>query len=88
MMFMSDSKFAEYQKQTFERMAYDLQSVIGKIGPDNHSATLRSKLISIDTEKGTCILEITPSYLGSEGHEKIGTQYEQAIQIVHNGYFY
>jgi hypothetical protein len=86
-MFMSHFKFAEHQQKTIERMAYDLQSVIGKIGPDNHSATLRSKLISIDTVKGTCILEIVPTeYVKT--HEKIGHQYEQAIQIVHNGYFY
>jgi hypothetical protein len=79
--------FNEYQKQTIERLATELQTVIGKIGPDNHSATLRSKLISIDTIKGTCILEIVPTeYVPS--HEKVGQQYEQAIQIVHNGYFY
>jgi len=86
-MFMSHFKFANEQQKTIERLAYDLQSVIGKIGPDNHSATLRSKLVSIDTVKGTCILEIVPTeYVKT--HEKIGTQYEQSIQIVHNGYFY
>lgn len=89
-MFMSDSKFAEYQQQTINRMAYDLQAKIGVTGSDNHSPTLRSKLVSIDTVKGTCILEITPSDYFEFGDDTsaIGKQYEQAIQIVHNGYFY
>ena len=84
--------FNEYQKQTIERLATELQTVIGKTCSDNHSATLRSKLVSIDTVKGTCILEIMPSeyFPGHyvDANEKIGTQYEQSIQIVHNGYFY
>jgi len=86
-MLMSHFNFANELQKTIERLAYDLQSVIGKIGPDNHSATLRSKLVSIDTVKGTCILEIVPTEYVKE-HEKIGHQYEQSIKIVHNGYFY
>ena len=79
--------FTEYQKQTIERLATELQTKIGYACSDNHSATLKSKLVSIDTEKATCILEIMPSEY-FKGHEKIGHQYEQSIQIVHNGYFY
>lgn len=89
-MFMSDSKFAEYQKQTIERMAYDLRQVIGQSCSDNYSPTLRSKLVSIDTEKGTCLLETLPSDYFEFGDDTsaIGKQYEQSIQIVHNQYFY
>lgn len=90
-MFMSDSKFAEYQKQTIERMAYDLRPVIGQSASDNYSPTLRSKLVSIDTAKGTCILETLPSdyfEFGVDDMSQIGKQYEQSIQIVHNQYFY
>lgn len=89
-MFMSDSKFAEYQKQKIERMAFDLEKVIGKTGSDNHSPTLRSKLVSIDIQKGTCILEITPSDYFQFGDDTsdIGKTYEQSMEIVHNGYFY
>ena len=87
-MFMSDSKFAEYQKQAIERMAYDLQSVIGKSASCNYSPTLQSKLISINKETGMCILEVTPSRYDRVPNVQIGHQYEQAIQLVHNGYFY
>lgn len=89
-MFMSDSKFAEYQKQAIERMAYDLQTVIGKSCSDNYSPTLRSKLVSIDTATGTCVLETLPSDYFEFGDDtsQIGIQYEQSIQIVHNQYFY
>jgi hypothetical protein len=82
--------FNEYQKQTIERLATELQTVIGQTASDNHSPTLRSKLVSIDTVKGTCILEITPSDYFEFGDDirDIGRRYEQAIQIVHNGYFY
>ena len=82
--------FNEYQKQTIERLATELQSVIGKSCSDNYSPTLRSRLVSIDTQKGTCILETLPSDYFEFGDDtsEIGIQYEQNIQIVHNQYFY
>jgi len=80
--------FNEYQKQTIERLAIELQPVIGKTASDNYSPTLQSKLISINKETGMCILEVTPSEYDRVPNTKIGHQYEQPIQFVHNGYFY
>lgn len=80
--------FNEYQKQTIERLATELQTVIGKTCSDNHSPTLNSKLVSINKDKGTCIMEITPSEYYGVKPTRIGKTYEQSIQIVHNGYFY
>ena len=88
-MFMSDSKFAEYQKQTIARMAYDLRPFICiRECSDNHSPTLNSMIVGIDESKGTCTLQILPSHYPNMDNSRVGETYEQSIQIVHNGYFY
>lgn len=76
-------------KQTINSHADELESVIGNDCSDNYSPTLRSKLISIDREKGLCTLEIMPSVYDqfNENDCTVGQRYEQSISIVYNGYF-
>ena len=84
-----NASYVELIKETINSKADELEHVIGNDCSDNYSPTLRSKLISIDREKGTCILEVMPSVYDQfkENNCTVGQRYEQNINIVYNGYF-
>jgi hypothetical protein len=70
----------------------DLRLMIGEIVSENFSPTLRAKLVSIDENAGTCLMECTETYykesVVAHNNNKVGMRYEAPIYRIWNAYFF
>ena len=65
----------------------ELKTAIGRVTSENHSPTLRGKLVKVN--KKTCTFEIVPSpYRAERGNDKIGERYLVPISWAWNAFFY
>lgn len=67
-------------------MIEDLKKVIGQEVSENHSPTLRAKLIKIN--KKTCTMEVIQSPYRCGDESRIGERYLVPIAYVWNAYFF
>ena len=65
----------------------ELKTAIGRVTSENHSPTLRGKLIKVN--KKTCTFEIVPSpYRTERTKDRIGERYLVPISWAWNAFFY
>lgn len=65
----------------------ELKTAIGRVTSENHSPTLRGKLVKVN--KKTCTFEIVPSpYRVERAKDKIGERYLVPISWAWNAFFY
>jgi hypothetical protein len=66
--------------------AEELKTVIGKITSENHSPTLRGKLVKVN--KKTCTFEVVKSPYRSDNDNRIGERYLVPISWAWNAFFF
>ena len=70
----------------------DLELMIGELVSENFSPTLRAKLLSVDGERGVCLMEVAKNDykdgFGAKSNHKVGTLYEALIDRIWNAYYY
>ena len=66
--------------------AEELKRVIGNITSENHSPTLRGKLVKVN--KKTCTFEVAKSPYRSGDESRIGERYLVPISWAWNAFFY
>jgi hypothetical protein len=67
-------------------MIEDLKKVIGQEVSENHSPTLRAKLVKVN--KKTCTFEVVQSPYRSGDESKVGEKYSVPISWSWNAYFF
>ena len=72
----------------------ELITMLGETTSENFSPTLRAKLISVDTQRAVCTMEVVESSytsmktMGSLNEDKIGEKYEAPVYRIWNAFFY
>ena len=72
----------------------ELMTMLGEQVSENFSPTLRAKLISVDTQRAVCTMEVIPSpYVsmvqgGLLNNDKVGTTYEAPVYRIWNAFFF
>jgi hypothetical protein len=70
----------------------ELQKMIGEQVSENFSPTLRAKLLEVDGDRGTCLMEVAENYykdgVGAKYNHKVGTRYFAPIECIWNAFFF
>ena len=72
----------------------ELMTMLGESVSENFSPTLRAKLISVDTKRAVCTMEVIPSpYVsmvqgGLLNNDKVGMRYKAPVYRIWNAFFF